>query len=174
MSTWPQCQRSDVLQLPTNLITSVRLNDDVTQASNLVREQTLNVWEYLFGFKIYIFTENQSYSTIKRTDKQGRERKGINKNVSRVTFCRVRVTTFAMKTHFLCIVAHVYVVVCRMKRLSVPTEMLQWVSFFFLVFSSYKVFRTAVNNIKVLSSLCKVPDFFPRFKKMNFLLKSPR
>jgi hypothetical protein len=78
-----------------------------------------------------------------------------------------------MKTqHFLCIVAHVYVVVYVIKRLSAPTEMQQWVSF--LPLSSYKAFPTAVNNIRVISSLCEVPDFFPDLKKIYFFLESPR
>ena len=82
--------------------------------------------------KVHIFTENQIYRTVKRTNKQRRKRNGINKNISTLTLSRVRVTTFAMKTqHFLCIVARVYVIVCITKRLRDPTEMQQWILFFY-------------------------------------------
>jgi len=35
----------------------------------------------------------------------------------------------------------------------------------FLFLPSYKAFPTAVNNMKVHSSLCKVSDFYPDLKK---------
>jgi hypothetical protein len=45
--------------------------------------------------------------------------------------------------------------------ISVAMEMQQWVPFALL--SRYKIFRTAVNNINVLKSLCKAPDIFVWF-----------
>ena len=64
------------------------------------------------------------------------------------TLRRVLVTTVAMKTtmHSLCIV-DLHVVVSNIKMFTVSMDMQEW--FLFARLSSYKIFRTAVNNTNV-------------------------
>jgi hypothetical protein len=56
--------------------------------------------------------------------------------------------------------AHLHVTVKNNELSSVATETQQWVPFALL--SSYKICRTAVNNINVLRSSYKLPDFVDR------------
>jgi len=56
----------------------------------------------------------------------------------------------------------------HIKSLSVATEMQQWLPF--AVLESYKIFRTVVNNIKVITFSCKITNFFFQFEpNLNFL-----
>ena len=47
------------------------------------------------------------------------------------------------------------------KSLTVAMETQEWISFALL--SSYKIFRVAVNTLKVITSSSKVPDIVVRF-----------
>jgi hypothetical protein len=58
-------------------------------------------------------------------------------------------------------IADPHVAVISRKESSVNVEMEQLVSFSLL--SSYKVFHTAVNNVKVLRSSCNMPNIFVQF-----------
>ena len=61
-----------------------------------------------------------------------------------------------VSSHF--IVVDLFVAVSIIKPLNVDIETQEW--FYFVVFSSYKVFCTAVNSVNVLWTSCKVPCFF--------------
>jgi hypothetical protein len=63
---------------------------------------------------------------------------------------------------FICIVVDFHVSVNNIKALSVAMKTQQCV--FFALLSSYKIFRTAVNNIKVLRSSCKLLDIVVGFQ----------
>jgi len=63
---------------------------------------------------------------------------------------------------FICTVVDFHVSVNNIKPLSVAMQTQQWVIFALL--SSYKIFRTAVNNIKVLKSSYKLLDIFVGFQ----------
>jgi hypothetical protein len=78
-----------------------------------------------------------------------------------VTLWRVRVTIVAMERQQY---VDLHVAVNNLKVFSVVMKMQQWVSFALL--SSYKIFRTAVNNINLLRSSCKVPDFLSDFNQI--------
>jgi len=58
-------------------------------------------------------------------------------------------------------IVDMYVCVNNVEVFSVAVEMLELVLFALL--SSFKIFRTAVNNINVHRSSCKVTDIFIRF-----------
>jgi hypothetical protein len=62
----------------------------------------------------------------------------------------------------ICIVVDFHVSVNNIKPLSFAMKTQQWV--FFALLSSYKIFRTAVNNTKVLRSSCKLPDIVVGFQ----------
>jgi hypothetical protein len=58
-------------------------------------------------------------------------------------------------------IIELHVAVNNIKVLSVATEVQQGV--LYALFSSYKIFRTAVNNQHILRSVLKFPDIFVRF-----------
>ena len=58
-------------------------------------------------------------------------------------------------------IVDLYVFVNNIEVFSVAMEILELV--FFALLSSFKIFRTAVNNINVCRSSYKVPDIFVRF-----------
>jgi len=58
-------------------------------------------------------------------------------------------------------ITELHVAVNNIKVLSVATEVQKWV--LYALFSSYKIFRTAVNNQHILRSVRKFPDIFVRF-----------
>jgi hypothetical protein len=60
-----------------------------------------------------------------------------------------------------CIVVDKHVAVNNIQPFHVAMERQEW--FLFALLSSYKIFRTAVNNINVLRSSCKGPDIIVRF-----------
>ena len=64
------------------------------------------------------------------------------------------------KMRSVCIVVDLHVSVTSMKPFSVAMEKQQWVPFALL--SSYKIFRTALNIINVLTSSRSVSDIFVR------------
>jgi hypothetical protein len=57
---------------------------------------------------------------------------------------------------FILIVFGVHLAVSNIKVFNVATKMQHW--FAFALLSSYKIFCTAVNNIRVFRSSCKGPD----------------
>jgi hypothetical protein len=59
------------------------------------------------------------------------------------------------------VVVELYVPVNDIKKLNFAMEMQEWVPFALL--SLYKIFRTAVNSINILTSSCKVLGVFVRF-----------
>ena len=61
----------------------------------------------------------------------------------------------------LCMVVDLHIAVNNIKTLSAAMETQQWVPLPLL--SRHKTLRTAVNNINVLGSSCKVPDVVARF-----------
>jgi hypothetical protein len=59
------------------------------------------------------------------------------------------------------------VVIDNLRHLSAATELQEWVLFTLL--TSYKISRTAVNNVTVLGSRVNCPMFLPHFKQIwNF------
>jgi hypothetical protein len=58
-------------------------------------------------------------------------------------------------------IADLYVSVNKIEVFSVAVEKLELI--FFALLSSFETFHTAVNNINVRESSCKVPDIFVRF-----------
>jgi hypothetical protein len=58
-------------------------------------------------------------------------------------------------------IVDLHIAVNNVKPLGVTMEMQEWV--LFALWSSYKVFLTAVNTINVLRSSCKVSDIVVQF-----------
>jgi hypothetical protein len=58
--------------------------------------------------------------------------------------------------HSLCIVANLHIAVNNIKLLTVAMGMQEWITFALLL--SYKILCTAVNNVNIVRSSCKVPD----------------
>jgi hypothetical protein len=73
-----------------------------------------------------------------------------------MTLLRVTTVTMEPQEFFLCIELHVCV--NNGEILSVGIDTQQMVPIALLL--SYKIFRAIVNSIKVLRSLCKVPEIF--------------
>ena len=91
-----------------------------------------------------------------------------------ITLRHVRVTTFAIPTQQcvpLCYCYSYNVTVNNIKPLNFAKEKQQWVPF--LLLSRCKIFRTAANNINVLSSSCKAPDILVRFEPHLKFLDRP-
>jgi len=58
-------------------------------------------------------------------------------------------------------IVDLHVAVNNIKVFIAATEVQQWV--LYALFSSYKIFRTAVNNQHILRAVRKFPDIFVRF-----------